>query len=96
MAALDSNAALTFACRKIRTSVESGFLIDGSSGASRGEGLALEAVEGYGNTGGGEHGIGGEVPQEEQDGGCCFLGVAGDVLEKNKEFWLIWEFSHMR
>ncbi|CAN0327319.1 unnamed protein product [Ectocarpus sp. 8 AP-2014] len=77
------------ACFYLTTSVESGFLVDGSSGASREEGLALGAAggraeEGRGcaGVGCGEHGIGRVVPQEEQDGGWISLDVTGGRVEQ--------------
>ena len=86
--ALISNAALTVAYRNMHAtaltyplhSVESGFLVDGSSGASSEEGLALGTVGGraeegmgYAGAGCGGDGIGRVVPQEEQDGGWVFF-----------------------
>ena len=73
----------------LTTSVEGGFLVDGSSGASREEGLDLgvagdraqERIEcaGVGCAG---DGIGRVVSQEEQDGGCSSLGVTGDRVDQ--------------
>ena len=73
----------------LTTSVESGFVVDGPSGASREGGLALGAAggrteEGTGCAGvgcGGE-GIGRVVPQEEQYGGCSSLDVTGGRVEQ--------------
>ena len=67
------------------SSVQSGFLVDGSSGESTEEGLVLGAAggrakEGMGcaGVGCGRHGVGRVVPQEKQDGGCSSLDVTGD------------------
>ena len=72
----------------LTTSVESGFLVDWSSGASSEEGLALEAAGGReeeetGCAGGGcgGDGIGRVVPQEAREGGCSSLDVTGARVE---------------
>ena len=69
--------------------MESRFLVDGSSGASSEEGLALGAAggseeEGMGCAGGGcgGDGSGRVVPQEEQDGGCSSLDVTGGRVDQ--------------
>ena len=73
----------------LTTLVESGFLVDGSPGASSEEGLALGAAGGRAEKGmgcagvgcGGD-GIGRVVPQEEQDGGCSPLDVTGGRVDQ--------------
>ena len=73
----------------LTTSVESGFLVDRSSGASSEEGLALGAAGGRAEEGMGcaEGGCGGDgigrvVPREEQDGGCSSLDVTGGRVDQ--------------